>query len=113
MQRILVVDDTESILILMYRILKDLGYEVETVSNASEALEKFKIESFDLVITDFNMPGMNGVELAGALKALQPKVPIILYTSDPNGKMSPAIDLVLPKPSWKPEIYNAIKIVLP
>ena len=61
--RILVVDDEPTILSFLSEALTDEGYEVETVDNASDALEKVKNERYSLILLDIKMPGMSGSEL--------------------------------------------------
>jgi CheY-like chemotaxis protein len=57
------------------------GHKVETANNAKDALEKFDKGAFDIVITDFSMPGIKGDELAGAIKARAPGQPVIMITA--------------------------------
>lgn len=61
--KILVVDDEESVLQLISRVLFEEGYLVETVNNGKEALSKIKRRNYDLVIIDIKLPGMSGIEL--------------------------------------------------
>ncbi len=79
---ILLVDDEESILKTAEKILSGKGHEVETVSQAQQALEIYKqnANKYDLLITDLTMPGMSGEELVVALRKLDNKLPIIMST---------------------------------
>ncbi|HBT39031.1 MAG: Response regulator receiver protein [Thermotoga sp. 50_1627] len=79
--RILVVDDEENIRLLLSEELTDEGYEVDTAMNAEECLQKCRQESFDLVILDIEMPGKNGIEVAGELRKQQPGLKIVLLTA--------------------------------
>jgi PAS domain S-box-containing protein len=81
-ERILFVDDEPSIVHISLSILTGLGYNVVAESNSLDALEKFSKDpnSFDLVITDQTMPGLTGSELAKAMLALRPDLPVILCT---------------------------------
>ncbi|MCP4576750.1 MAG: PAS domain S-box protein [Deltaproteobacteria bacterium] len=81
-ERILFVDDEESLADLGKRMLQHLGYEVDVRTSSIEALEAFrtKPERYDLVITDTTMPHMTGPELAGELMRIRPDIPIILCT---------------------------------
>lgn len=65
---ILVVDDNEMNRDMMVRRLERYGYRIEACDNGREALEKMKQESFDLVLLDVMMPGMNGYEVLEAIK---------------------------------------------
>jgi len=70
MARILAVDDSRSIRELMAATLVDAGFECETADDGVDALNKCKTEMFELVITDLNMPNMDGLDLIVALRAL-------------------------------------------
>jgi two-component system cell cycle response regulator len=69
--RILLVDDEPTQRLIMARLLKRAGYEVETASNGKEALEKIEGGDFQLMITDWEMPEMDGIALCSALRASQ------------------------------------------
>ena len=81
-ERILLVDDDESVVKLEEQILKRMGYKVTSRLHSFEALEAFKAgsDSFDLVVTDMSMPKMTGVQLADALISIRPDIPIIICT---------------------------------
>jgi signal transduction histidine kinase len=101
--RILVVDDQEIICELIAEYLKGDGHHVVTAVEGIEALAVFEREGFDLVITDHSMPGMNGVQLASAMKTLVPETKVILLTGFGDemmgrGERPTDIDLVLGKP---------------
>lgn len=82
-KRILVVDDELNVLFVMHDALTRLGdeYEIVTAQNGQEALDKIKTVSFDLAITDLRMPGLDGVELTEAIKALHPSTVVIWMTA--------------------------------
>lgn len=82
-ERILFVDDEELFVKMGSRLLEQQGYEVTYKTDSTEALELFHFqpENFDLVITDHNMPGMTGMELARKLLDVRPDIPIILCTA--------------------------------
>jgi two-component system chemotaxis response regulator CheY len=67
---ILVVDDTRSMRKMVASVLQAAGYSVEEAGDGAEALDKAKGRVFDLVVTDHNMPRMDGVTLVRALRAL-------------------------------------------
>ncbi len=85
---VLCVDDDPSLLKLTKMALELAGYRVLTAENGEEALRKFAAKSLDAVVLDYEMPGMNGVEVASAMKRLNAKVPKILFT----GLLSPPVD---------------------
>lgn len=89
-KRILIVDDSVSIRKSVSFVLTDAGYEVVEAEDGKDGLEKAKMQSCQLVITDINMPNMNGIELIAALRAEQEYkfTPIIaLTTESQDGKM--------------------------
>ncbi|MCJ7497152.1 MAG: sigma-54 dependent transcriptional regulator [candidate division Zixibacteria bacterium] len=77
---ILVVDDEVVICKSIQRILSPEGYEVKTALSGEEALEKISQESFDIVITDLKMPGMDGMELLTKIKEKDPEIIVIIIT---------------------------------
>ncbi|MBS1954079.1 MAG: response regulator [Cyanobacteria bacterium SZAS-4] len=80
-KRILVVDDTITARILMKNILESAGYLIKTANDGAEALKLLEKEQFDLLVTDIEMPKMNGIELTAAVRERGQSVPIILVTS--------------------------------
>jgi PAS domain S-box-containing protein len=97
-ERILFVDDEESLVEIGTEILRLLGYQVTATTNSLEAFETFKKNPgrFDLVITDQTMPKMSGLELVAELLKIRPDIPIILctgYSSKITDKMAKEIGL--------------------
>jgi DNA-binding NtrC family response regulator len=80
-ERILVVDDEENVLVLFKRVLAKEGYKVECASSGYEALEKLEDDTFDLVLTDLKMDGLDGIDLVRKSKALNPAVPFVMITA--------------------------------
>ena len=77
---ILVVDDEAVIRDGLHRILNGERYRVDTCNSGHTAIELLQQKDFGLIITDLKMPGMNGIEVLKAVKALQPDVPVIVIT---------------------------------
>lgn len=77
MQRILIIDDEESALDLLRRILEQEGYEVVEAKNGQEGLEVFRKQRFDLVVTDMVMPVKDGLKTILELRQEDPAVPVI------------------------------------
>ncbi|MEQ8170614.1 MAG: CHASE4 domain-containing protein [Candidatus Eremiobacterota bacterium] len=79
---ILIVDDEEDIVYLTHQLLILLGYEVTGKTNSKEALEIFRLEpeKFTLIITDYTMPHMTGIDLAREAVKIKPRIPVILCT---------------------------------
>jgi signal transduction histidine kinase len=116
--RVLVVDDHPGIREIVSAYLAEDRHIVETAANATEALEKFRSDRFDLVITDRAMPEVSGDALAASIKEIQPQKPIIMLTGfadliNANGGPSRNVDLVLSKPARLDDLRKAILEVLP
>jgi CheY-like chemotaxis protein len=81
-ERVLLVDDEESIVRLAKNMLEHLGYEVVASTNSLEALEIFKRDpgEFDLVLTDHIMPNLTGTELARRIHWINPEIPVVIIT---------------------------------
>lgn len=79
-KRILVAEDNKVIQDLVSRFLKQVGFVVVTAENGIEALAVFEESYFDLVLTDYKMPIMDGFCLAGHVKERSPRTPVILLT---------------------------------
>ena len=77
---ILIVDDQENLLHILSRMLTAAGFEVHTASNGFQAFRLFSRASIALVLTDFNMPGMDGLALADKIKRASPDTPVIMMT---------------------------------
>ena len=78
--RVLLIDDNRNGLLARKSVLTGEGYAVTATDTPAEALELFRTESFDLVVTDYRMPGMNGAELIREFRELRPDVPIVLVS---------------------------------
>jgi PAS domain S-box-containing protein len=84
--RVLVVEDNEDIGRFSTDLLQDLGYKISWVTNATDALTALSRDefAFDLVFSDIIMPGMNGVELATAIRERFPGLPVVLTSGYSN-----------------------------
>ena len=81
MKKILVVDDDSLVRDLLCEILTEEGYSVDSASNGIEALEKLEAGRFDLVISDVEMPEMDGIDLAREMRSIS-SVPLILMSGN-------------------------------
>jgi len=81
-ERILFVDDEETLAIMAGEILRKLGYRVRVMSDSVEALKEYRMQpyNYDLIITDQTMPNLTGLELAREILSQRPSMPVILYT---------------------------------
>ena len=117
-KRILVVDDEPFVCDAVKMMLTFDGHEVSTANDAKEALKVFETGKFDLVVTDFAMPGMKGDELAAAIKARSPRQPVMMITAytemlQSSGKQLPGVDFLVSKPFLLEHLRAAISTVLP
>jgi CheY-like chemotaxis protein len=79
-EHVLYIDDDEVMLLMVERLLQRLGYRTTCCANAREALELLRRapQDVDAVVSDYNMPGVSGVELAEAVRRLRSELPIII-----------------------------------
>jgi CheY-like chemotaxis protein len=109
-KRILVADDEELLRACLRMMLELEGHQVTEARNGAEALDLFKSGEFDLVITDFEMPVMQGDELAVSIKLLSPSLPVLMVTG--SGRARPdarnPVDAVLSKPFNVGELHDAL-----
>ena len=124
-RRILVVEDEAPLRRILREYLAHSGHSVEMTVNGRDGFEKF-LEAhldpasngkFDLVITDLAMPEMSGDQLAVAVKAAAPAIPIILLTGFgemmlSSGETPPGVDLILPKPFSLASLQRAVLMVV-
>lgn len=80
-KRILVVDDEQSVLMVVNEVLTDEGYQVTTVTSAEEALSLYEQQPFQIVITDIRMGDMDGIELASKVRDISKETEVIIMTS--------------------------------
>jgi two-component system, NtrC family, response regulator HydG len=112
-RRILVVDDEPLVCDAVKMMLNFDGHVVETANNAKAALVMFEQASYDLVITDFEMPMMKGDELAAAIKARSPQQPVVMITAyaemlQSSGNPLKGVDFVISKPFLLENLRAAI-----
>lgn len=111
--RILVVDDEPMVRAVLVRLLTLKGHAVEQAGSGPEALALHDVDAFDLVFTDHGMPEMNGRELARALHARRPGLPIILLTGDTEvAEAGRDVSLVMSKPFQLEQLEAAIQRLL-
>ncbi len=87
-KKILVIDNEEGLCRMMSAVLMDEGHAVRTFTNPVEALELFRPGTWDLVITDIKMPGIDGLEVLQQIKSSEPEIPVIMITAFATVDMS-------------------------
>ena len=103
---ILLVDDNRDGLLVRRTLLEELRYRVSVARNGEEGLKLFESASFDVVVTDYRMPRMNGAELIQRIRKLNPNARIILLSGfvEPLGltEENTGADVVIAKSSNEP-----------
>ena len=111
--RILLIDDNQHGLTARRAILEQDGYSVEVACCGEDGVARFESGSFDLVVTDFKMPGLNGPEVISRIRERAPGLPIVLLSGYASilglTETDTGADLVLAKgPSEHAELVRAI-----
>ena len=103
---ILLVDDNRDGLLVRRSLLEEVGYRVQIASNGEEGLKLFQASDFDVVVTDYRMPRMDGAEFIQRVRVLNPDARIILLSGfvDPLGltEQQPGADVIIAKSSNEP-----------
>jgi CheY-like chemotaxis protein len=113
-KHVLVVDDNALMQTFLYDALSMLDYEVVTASSGAEGFKQFSQNSFDLVITDCKMPGMDGWQLAALIKQVNAHTPIIMITGQNQDEVLDKmqggnIDFLIFKPFRLNNFYEAVR----
>ena len=115
--KLLVAEDNETNLLVVSRMLEILGYEFDAVENGLDGIKLFEQNEYDLVLTDIQMPGMDGMQVASKIRIMKTKkrdTPIVAMTANADleeAKRFYAVGIndVLAKPFNKAELLNCIK----
>lgn len=117
--KILIVDDDKTTRKLLSFYLKGSGFEVVTAENGLDALEKLGMDEINLVMTDLNMPYMDGIELVKTLKSdpNTAQIPIIMVTTEAdineqNRALAAGANAYITKPVTADTIAKKIKTIL-
>lgn len=113
-KKILIADDEKALRILLVEALKPYDYHIDVVENGAEAISHIHRKSYDLIITDYMMPKMDGLELTRKVRSQYPSIPILIVTGD-----RPVYDLLksgatacISKPFNILELQNMVKVML-
>jgi DNA-binding response OmpR family regulator len=114
MAKILCIDDESAALNIRKRVLETAGHHVLTARSGDEGLQLFRSESFDLVLLDYWMPGMNGIATARELKRMKPSVPMIILSglSQLPDETMGVVDRWILKDEGPQFLLNTIKALL-
>ncbi len=112
--RLLLVEDNQINQLLASTILENFGFEVITADDGLQGLEKIKVEDFDLVLMDVQMPVMDGYESTAAMRALGISIPIIgltanVYKEDIDKCIEAGMNAHLGKPFTEADLYGELK----
>ena len=115
-KQILLVDDDEFARRSLARSCQRLGYSVEVVSSGMEALDRLSAGSYAMLLTDVNMPGMTGDQLAAKALDMLPNLPVVFASADPSNAVlghppTPARSF-MPKPYQLAELQARITAAL-
>ncbi len=113
-KKILVVDDERYTCEFLRELLSEEGYSVSVIQDGADAINKIKEDSFDVVLLDILMPGVNGVEIIKILKEVRPELPIVVITAYVGHKLVQeavglGIEGCLYKPIEEDEMLSLLK----
>jgi DNA-binding NtrC family response regulator len=90
--KILLVDDEERFRTTLAKLLTVRGLDVTTLGSGQEALEELGRQSFDVILLDVRMPGMNGIETLAEIKKINPDIEVIILTG--HASVDAAVDIM-------------------
>lgn len=117
--KILVVDDDKTTRKMVSLILKSKGYEVVTAENGMDGLQKLGLEQINLILTDMNMPYMDGIEFTKQVRA-NPEtshIPIVMLTTEADEEekkraFNAGVDDYLVKPATAEQIVESMRKII-
>jgi DNA-binding response OmpR family regulator len=112
--RLLIADDSETVLLMLQRRLEMSGYEVITAKDGKEALDQAESGKPDLILLDAMMPRMSGIEALQKLRASGSKVPVLIISAhldaqEPERMIEAGADGCVPKPFEWDELIARIE----
>jgi len=82
---VLIVDEAETIRFIISETLRPFGYEIDTAENGEAALQKIESKNYNLIITNYTVPKINGLELTRRINKIDPSLPILAFATEGLG----------------------------
>jgi len=82
---VLIVDEAETIRFIISETLRPFGYEIDAAENGEVALQKIESKNYDLIITNYTVPKINGLELTRRINKIDPSLPILAFATEGLG----------------------------
>jgi len=119
-KKILIIDDSATVRETLGSTLLDAGYAVSKAASGEDALSQVSSDNFDLLMTDLNMPGMNGINLISEVRKIPGRrfTPIIILSGEPAEKkrkecLSAGASGYLQKPFRQEQVLGILGMVVP
>ena len=115
--KILLVDDETDLLLIMGRRMREWGYDLIEALNGEEAVTAVKSKHPDIVILDYMMPDMDGIETLKEIRKINKSIPVIMFTAFPDkksieGTEKLGVSAYIPKLSMFPSSESALKTAI-
>ncbi len=115
--RVLIVDDSEMVRNFHSYILKDAGFDVQTAADGAQAIEMFLQSPFDLIVTDINMPQMDGLTFIKRVRGVDQNIPIIIISTEDEAEdkqqgYDAGANVYLVKPTRPSVLIESIKLLI-
>lgn len=110
---VLLVDDDPFVRDVLRRMLELAGARVTTSPGAADALRRIDDATFEVLVTDMQMPGMDGLALAAVARQRRPLMKVVLLTGWDDAACPPGVDVVLTKPVGPADIRRLLRDLLP
>ena len=113
MARILLVEDDEDIKEVITFTLEKAGFQVMKADSAEVAIELFRFQKPDLVLSDYKMPGMSGADFAKTVREIDQSIPIIILSGYTGELDEIPVNFILSKPVDQERLLQLVKRLLP
>jgi CheY-like chemotaxis protein len=99
---------------LYKKMFEDVGFEVMTAGSGEDGIQLAALHDFDVVVTDYEMPGMDGVAVASSIKALKPRTPVLLFSGSTlvPSRGRRVVDACCDKAGSRSELLDAVHRLL-